>query len=178
MPLVPLWNELEWRERNPVACAARKGKKSRGGVEWTRWELAADCLCSALLSVIGQDRRPRVSAHFLLTFLSCPAAITTVTKPPQQLCYCWTRASQEGPGAGVEGQVGGVGDKGEALLWEAQCYTNKVVKEKMAQRSFVRLLYNRNLWHRVSWSGLRQTNRRHFYNHFSSSCIVVKSEFN
>lgn len=27
VPLVPLWNKLEWRERNPVACAVRKGKK-------------------------------------------------------------------------------------------------------------------------------------------------------
>lgn len=90
-----LWNKLEWRERNPVACAVRKKKKkkrSRRGGEGTRWELAADCLCNALHSAIGRARRPRMSAHFMQTFHSSPAAIATETKPLQQLCYCWTRA--------------------------------------------------------------------------------------
>lgn len=101
VPLVPLWNKLEWRERNPVACAVRKGKKGKRGGEGTRWELAADCLCNALHSAIGRARRPCMSAHFIQTFHYSPAAIATETKPPQQLCYCWTLAKGV-PGAEVE----------------------------------------------------------------------------
>lgn len=83
------WNE-EKETQWPVLWERKK--KSRGGGEGTRWELAADCLCNALHSAIGRARRPRMSACFMQTFHFSPAAIATETKPPQQLCYCWTLA--------------------------------------------------------------------------------------
>lgn len=76
-----------------------------------------------------------MSARFMQTFQSTPAAIATETKPPQQLCYCWTWA-RKGVLGGV-GQVGGVVNKGDALLWDEHCYTDMVVKEEMALCYFV-----------------------------------------
>lgn len=38
---------------------------------------------------------------------------------------------------GGVGQVGGVVNKGDALLWDEHCYTDMVVKEEMALCYFV-----------------------------------------
>lgn len=65
------------------------------------------------------------------------------------------------PGAEVEWSgVGGVVNKGEALLWDEHCYTDKVVKEETALCSFVIQLQNRirlPLAKQVFWSGFKQT---------------------
>lgn len=54
---------------------------------------------------------------------------------------------------GGVGQVGGVVNKGEALLWDTHCYTDKVVKEEMAlcvHLSFSCRTESAYLWHRES----------------------------
>lgn len=91
------------------------------------------------------------------TFHFSPAAIATETKPPQQLCYCWTSAN----GCLVPrwSGVGGVVNKGEVLLWDEHCCTDKVVKEEIALCSFVIQQQNRiglSLAQQLFWSGFRQ----------------------
>lgn len=90
--------ETGWNEEKETQWPVRR--KRREG-ERTRWELAVDRPCNVLCSAIGWARRPRMSARFMQTFQSGPAAIATETKPPQQLCYCWMAAKGE-PGAGLE----------------------------------------------------------------------------
>lgn len=82
------------KRKKPSGLCCKKGKKreEEEGRERTRWELAADCLCNAFLSATGRAWRPQMSPRFMQTFHSDPAAIATETKPPQQLCYCWTQA--------------------------------------------------------------------------------------
>lgn len=50
---------------------------------------------------------------------------------------------------GGVGQVGGVVNEGEALLWDAHCYTDKVVKEEVASCSYSCRTESAYLWHRV-----------------------------
>lgn len=51
---------------------------------------------------------------------------------------------------GGVGQVGGVVNKGDALLWDEHCYTDKVVKEEMALCYFV--IHQQNRIHPPLWA--------------------------
>ncbi len=66
---------------------------------------------------------------------------------------------------GGRGQVGGVVNKGEALLCDTHCDTDKVVKEEMVLCSSVLLSRIRlSLAYRVFWTGFSPTSGCHVVN--------------
>lgn len=143
-----------------MACAVRKGKK-----EERKGESEPDANWQPTVSVMPFTL-PLVEPDALECQLTSCKHSTPVQRPLLQKLSLLNSCVIAGPrprGAwcrGGVGQVGGVVNKGEALLWDEHCYTDKVVKAEVALCSFVIQLRNRislPLARQTFWLGLRQT---------------------
>lgn len=156
-----------------MACAVRKGKKKvEEGEPDENWQptvsvmpytsplVEPDALESQLTSCKHSTSVQRPSPRKLSLLNSC-----VIAGPRPRGAWCW----------GGVGQVGGVVNKSKALLGDAHCYTDKVVKEETALCLFVIQLQRRihqPLAETACWSGFRQTSGRHFVNYGRHGTIV------
>lgn len=83
-------------------------------------------LCNVLSFALGRARHPQMSAYFIQTFHFSPAAIATETKPPRQLCYCWSSA--KGCSMLRWSEVDGMVNKDKAPAW----HEHRLVREESA----------------------------------------------